>query len=80
MEAAEHAGIQEEQVELIDEPVAALIDLLNAPTATTLLGAAPKKIALYDYGGGTLDITIVSSSTSSCPAEPRKAVLIPTSP
>ena len=62
LEAAALAGLKREQVELIDEPVAALIDLLNDPTASGLLGSKPKTIALYDYGGGTLDITIVRAA------------------
>ena len=59
LDAATIAGLAPSQVDLIDEPIAALIDLLGSPAAAGLLGEEPKTLALYDYGGGTLDVTVV---------------------
>jgi molecular chaperone DnaK (HSP70) len=67
--AAAQAGLKEEQFELIDEPVAALVDLLNASTASLLFaGNEPRNIAIFDYGGGTLDISLVQAQFDAAAA------------
>lgn len=58
--AARLAGLRDELVELIDEPVAALIDLLNDPKAAALLD--PKRLRhllVFDWGGGTCDLALL---------------------
>jgi molecular chaperone DnaK (HSP70)/Flp pilus assembly protein TadD len=58
--AARLAGLKPELTELIDEPVAALLDFLNDGRAAGLLdGDEPKNLLVFDYGGGTLDLSLV---------------------
>lgn len=62
-DAAVAAGLKLENVELIDEPVAALLDFLNDGRAAGLLDTGkPKNILVFDYGGGTLDLSLVRAS------------------
>lgn len=54
------AGLKPELTELIDEPVAALLDFLNDGRAAGLLDTdEPKNLLVFDYGGGTLDLSLV---------------------
>lgn len=63
LNAAIAAGLKPDKVELIDEPVAALLDFLNDGRAAGLLDTAkPKNILVFDYGGGTLDLSLVRAS------------------
>jgi len=58
--AAIHAGVDSKNIELIDEPVAALVDFLNSSRAATILDDEEmKNILIFDYGGGTLDLSMV---------------------
>lgn len=57
--AAIDAGLRTEQFEFLDEPIAALLDLLNTPKTTSLLGDEGALLAVFDYGGGTLDVSLV---------------------
>lgn len=64
-EAAVEAGLNGDRMELIDEPIAALLHLLNDQRATAVLSAGePRKILVFDYGGGTLDLCLVKCSFS----------------
>src|SRR5581483_6368844 len=56
LRAARLAGLDRERVELIDEPVAALLDLLNDVDAATVLTKEDRTILVFDYGGGTCDL------------------------
>lgn len=58
VEAAHRAGLS--KVSLIDEPVAALVDCLNSPKGELWLSdGQPRNILVYDYGGGTCDLSLV---------------------
>lgn len=60
LQSAKLAGVDDGHLELIDEPTAALIDLLNHPrTASMLDQEEPRYLAIFDYGGGTLDISLI---------------------
>ena len=59
IEAAVGAGFQRERVRLLDEPVAALLDLLNGPDASTILDAQPRNLLVFDYGAGTCDVALL---------------------
>lgn len=63
--AAIAAGLREDQFEFLDEPIAALLDLLNKPEASDLLSDEPSLLAVFDYGGGTLDISLVRARFDS---------------
>ncbi len=66
LEAARLAGLDTDLIELIDEPVAALLDFLNDGRAASVLdGNKPKNILVFDYGGGTLDLSLVRASFDS---------------
>lgn len=61
--AAVAAGLNGELIELIDEPVAALLHLLNEQTAAAILSMEePRNVLVFDYGGGTLDLCLVKCS------------------
>jgi molecular chaperone DnaK (HSP70) len=60
-EAARAAGLDPARVHLLDEPVAALLDLLNSPDASHVLGDAPRHVLVFDYGGGTCDVALVKA-------------------
>ena len=61
-EAAEQAGLRPDRIELIDEPIAALLHLLNDPSAVRILEEGKrKKLLVFDYGGGTLDLCLVQA-------------------
>lgn len=60
-EAARVAGLDPAHVELLDEPIAALLDLLNSPDAAHVLGDAARNVLVFDYGGGTCDVALVKA-------------------
>ena len=63
--AAVLAGFDADKIHMIPEPTAALIDFLNeeenkAPEARRLrLEQGPKKLLVFDLGGGTCDVSIL---------------------
>ena len=59
LDAAAKAGFDPARVRLLDEPVAALLDLLNSPEAATVLDAQPRNLLVFDYGAGTCDVALV---------------------
>ena len=59
LEAAARAGLDRSRVCLLDEPVAALLDLLNGPEAATVLDAQPRNLLVFDYGAGTCDVALL---------------------
>jgi len=60
LEAARLAGLDTDSVQLVDEPVAALLDWLNDGRAAGVLDTSkPKNVLVFDYGGGTLDLSLV---------------------
>jgi molecular chaperone DnaK (HSP70) len=64
--AAQLAGLDRELVELVDEPVAALLDFVNDGRAAGLLQEdRPKNLLVFDYGGGTLDVSLVRARFDS---------------
>lgn len=64
--AAGHAGLDRANVELIDEPVAALLDFLNSGKAASVLDSEnTKNVLVFDYGGGTLDLSLVRARFDS---------------
>lgn len=69
LEAIHGAGFRSEHVELLDEPIAALIDLLNSPDGAAFLDETPRNVLIFDYGAGTCDLALVrvrfDSSTST---------------
>jgi molecular chaperone DnaK (HSP70) len=64
-QAAERAGLDPARVHLLDEPIAALLDLLNSPDAAHVLGDAPRHVLVFDYGGGTCDVALVKARFDS---------------
>jgi molecular chaperone DnaK len=58
-EAAAAAGLDPARVQLLDEPLAALLDLLNGPDAAHVLGGEERNVLVFDYGGGTCDAALV---------------------
>jgi molecular chaperone DnaK (HSP70)/tetratricopeptide (TPR) repeat protein len=60
LEAAELAGLDRERVELLDEPIAALLDLMNHGDAARCFEPDRfSNVLIFDYGGGTCDLTLV---------------------
>ncbi|HEY8151849.1 MAG TPA: Hsp70 family protein [Vicinamibacteria bacterium] len=60
-EAAKVAGLDPARVHLLDEPIAALLDLLNSPDAAHVLDDSPRNVLVFDYGGGTCDVALVKA-------------------
>jgi molecular chaperone DnaK (HSP70)/Flp pilus assembly protein TadD len=61
--AAVDAGLNADLVELMDEPIAALLHLVNDQRAAALLSTGePRNVLVFDYGGGTLDLCLVKCS------------------
>jgi molecular chaperone DnaK len=61
--AAKSAGLNLDNVDLVDEPVAALLDYLNSnKAAAVLMDGKLKNLLVFDYGGGTLDLSLVRAS------------------
>ena len=64
-DAAIDAGLNRDLVELIDEPIAALLHLINDQRAAAVLSMGEQRnILVFDYGGGTLDLCAVKCSFS----------------
>jgi molecular chaperone DnaK (HSP70) len=59
--AAQAASLDPARVHLLDEPIAALLDLLNSPDAAHVLGETPRNVLVFDYGGGTCDVALVKA-------------------
>jgi len=66
LEAARLAGLDRDLIELVDEPVAALLDFVNDGRAAGLFEKdRPKNLLVFDYGGGTLDLSLVRARFDS---------------
>ena len=59
LDAAVKSGFDRANVRLLDEPVAALLDLLNSAEAATVLDAQPRNLLVFDYGAGTCDVALL---------------------
>jgi len=59
LEAAKLAGLNLGDGDLLDEPNAAFLDLVNSQAIDRLDLSAPKNILVFDFGGGTCDISIL---------------------
>jgi molecular chaperone DnaK len=59
LEAAKLAGLNLGDGDLLDEPNAAFLDLVNSQAIDRLDLASPKNILVFDFGGGTCDISIL---------------------
>jgi len=76
LEAAYLAGLRPGRVELVDEPIAAVTDWLNHPSsADSLGGPGERRVLVFDYGGGTLDLALVRVSLV---AERRPSLIVTT--
>jgi molecular chaperone DnaK (HSP70) len=60
LEAARLAGLNVGEGDLLDEPVAALLDLLNSPELDArILPTEPTNLMVFDFGAGTCDVAIL---------------------
>ena len=59
LEAAKLAGLNLGDGDLMDEPNAAFLDLVNSQAIDRLDLSSPKNILVFDFGGGTCDISIL---------------------
>jgi molecular chaperone DnaK len=59
LEAAKSAGLNLGDGDLMDEPNAAFLDLVNSQAIDRLELSSPKNILVFDFGGGTCDISIL---------------------
>ncbi len=59
LEAAKLAGLKLGDGDLLDEPNAAFLDLVNSQAIDRLDLSSPKNILVFDFGGGTCDISIL---------------------
>ena len=59
LEAAKLAGLSVGDVDLLDEPNAAFLDLVNSQAIDRLDLSTPKTLLVFDFGGGTCDISIL---------------------
>ena len=61
--AAVKAGFDRENIKLIDEPIAALIDWISGPEADPSLLKKDEwsNILVFDFGGGTCDLSLVAA-------------------
>jgi molecular chaperone DnaK (HSP70) len=57
--AAELAGLNVGDGDLMDEPNAAFLDLVNSQAIDRLDLSKPKNILVFDFGGGTCDISVL---------------------
>lgn len=79
LEAAKMAGLHLEAFDLLDEPTAALIDyLVTHPQVDLLAKGKAAKVLVFDFGGGTCDVSI-AELTSGSPGDPIQARLKATS-
>ena len=60
LEAAELAGLHLSDGDLIDEPNAAFLDLVNSQKIDRIVSQEPKNILVFDFGGGTTDVTVLN--------------------
>ncbi|MCC6681907.1 MAG: Hsp70 family protein [Phycisphaeraceae bacterium] len=62
LDAAVQAGFDRNNIKLIDEPIAALIDWLSSPDADVILAGRNgwTNILVFDFGGGTCDLSLVA--------------------
>ncbi len=62
LDAVISTGIPKDHIDLIDEPVAAIADVLNSQQCAAFLDDTdPSNVLIFDYGGGTLDLSLVSA-------------------
>lgn len=60
LDAAHCAGLSLEEGDLLDEPVAALLDLCNSPHLDAKISPiAPKTLLVFDFGAGTCDVAVL---------------------
>jgi molecular chaperone DnaK (HSP70) len=59
LEAARLAGLNLGDGDLLDEPNAAFLDLVNSQAIDRLDLSAPKNVLVFDFGGGTCDLSIL---------------------
>lgn len=59
LEAARLAGLNLGDGDLLDEPNAAFLDLVNCQAIDRLDLSSPKNILVFDFGGGTCDISVL---------------------
>lgn len=59
LEAAKLAGLNLGDGDLLDEPNAAFLDLVNSQAIDRLDLASPRNILVFDFGGGTCDISVL---------------------
>lgn len=59
LDAAGQAGFSRDRVELLDEPVAALLDTVNHQSSATFLSNEFQHVLMFDYGGGTCDLALM---------------------
>jgi len=72
LDAAARAGFDRERLRLLDEPVAALLDLLNSSEASTVLDAQSRNILVFDYGAGTCDVALLRARFDPATARPSR--------
>jgi len=66
LKAAELAGLNFSNIDLVDEPLAAMIDYLISNENEILNDLAqPINMLLFDYGGGTCDVALLKVSKNS---------------
>jgi molecular chaperone DnaK len=59
LEAAKLAGLKLGDGDLLDEPNAAFLDLVNSQAIDRLDLSSPKNLVVFDFGGGTCDISVL---------------------
>ena len=59
LQAAELAGFSRDRVQLLDEPVAALLDTVNHQSSATFLSNEFQHVLMFDFGGGTCDLALM---------------------
>ncbi len=66
--AAIAAGFNRERIDLLDEPVAAMLDALNHQDASAFLTSEYQTVMVFDFGGGTCDLALMEARLA--PAQP----------
>jgi molecular chaperone DnaK (HSP70) len=72
--AAEAAGLSLRDYDLLDEPVAALLDYLMRTRGDVFRAGARTTVLIFDFGGGTCDVAIVEVEAD---AEARRLTASP---
>lgn len=80
LQALAEAGFDTARIELIDEPVAALVDLLNSSDAAQVLTAEFRNILMFDYGAGTCDLSLVKARFNAGSASGLEVINLAISP